>query len=103
VADMQGTTREVANIHWWTRQYPWSAVAAATVLGFVVAASVLAPSHHRAQPDLAVIRPGARPSWMTSLCEMVRSLLLSIILDALHPTGQRPGQTHVDPARAKSS
>ena len=26
VADIQVTAREVANIHWWTQQYPWYAV-----------------------------------------------------------------------------
>ena len=44
VADMQVTAKEVANISWWTQQYPWYAVGAAAVLGFVAATSVLAPA-----------------------------------------------------------
>ena len=96
VADIQGTAREVANIHWWTQQYPWYAVGAATVLGFVIATSVLAPPNHRTPPDSPVARPVARPSWMASLFEMVQSLLTSIILDALHPPGSQSGRTHAD-------
>src|SRR5690242_10176945 len=50
VADMQATAKEAANIRWWTQHYPWYAVGAATVLGFVAAASALAPADHRPQP-----------------------------------------------------
>src|SRR4030095_5296643 len=50
LADMQVTAKEVANISWWTQQYPWYAVGAAAVLGFVAATSVLAPADHRPQP-----------------------------------------------------
>ena len=96
VADIQVTAREVANIHWWTQQYPWYAVGAATVLGFVVATSVLAPPNHRGQPDPPVARPLARPSWMASLFEMGRSLLMSIVLDALHPPAPQSGRTQAD-------
>ena len=96
VADIQVTAKEAANVSWWTQQYPWYAVGAATVLGVVVATSALAPSKHRAQPDPPVVRPVARPSWMTSLFEIVRSLLMSLILDALNPTGQRAGRTQAD-------
>jgi hypothetical protein len=96
VADMQVTAREAANISWWTQQYPWYAVGVATVLGVVVTTSALAPSKHRAQPGPPVARPVARPSWMTSLFDMIRSLLMSIILDALHPPGQQSGRAQAD-------
>ena len=96
VADIQVTARDVANIRWWTQQYPWYVVGAATVLGFVVATSALAPPKHHAQPDPPVARPVAHPSWMASLFEMVRSLLTSIILDALHPPAQQSGRTQAD-------
>jgi ElaB/YqjD/DUF883 family membrane-anchored ribosome-binding protein len=102
VADIQGTAKEVANISWWTQQYPWYAVGAATVLGLVVATSVLAPPNHRTQPDPPVARPVARPSWMASLFEMVRSLLMRIIFDALNPTGQPSGRTQADANSCKS-
>jgi hypothetical protein len=33
---------------------------------------------------------------MTSLFDMIRSLLMSIILDALHPPGQQSGRAQAD-------
>jgi hypothetical protein len=96
VVDIQVTAREVANIRWWTQQYPWYAIGAATVLGFVGATSALALPKHHVQPDPPVARPVAHPSWMVSLFEMVRSLLTSIILDALHPPAQQAGRTQAD-------
>jgi ElaB/YqjD/DUF883 family membrane-anchored ribosome-binding protein len=90
VADMQATAKEVANIRWWTQQYPWYAVGAATVLGFVAATSVLAPADHRSRPaPPAVSQAAARPSWAASLFETVRSVLMSIIVDALNSKGQQ--------------
>ena len=100
MADMQATAKEVANVRWWTQQYPWYAVGAATVLGFIAAASVLAPADHRTQPaPPAARRAAARPSWTASLFEMVSGMLMSIITDALHTRGQQSKQeqpTHAD-------
>ena len=97
VADMQATAKEVANVKWWTQQYPWYAVGTAAVLGFVAATSVLAPSDHRthAAPP-ATPRAAARPSWMASLFGVVRDMLMGVILDALHAKGQPSGQAQVD-------
>ena len=90
VADMQATAKEAANISWWTQQYPWYAVGAATVLGFVTAAYVLSPADHRPRPAPPATRQvAARSSWTTSLFEMVRSTLMGIIVDALHTKGQQ--------------
>jgi len=97
VADMQATAKEVANISCWTQQYPWYAVGAATALGFLAATSVLAPADHRPRPaPPAASQAAARPSWTTSLFEIVRSMLMSIIVDALHTKGQQSGQTQAD-------
>ena len=97
VVDMQATAKEVANISWWTQQYPWYAVGAATALGFLAATSVLAPADHRPRPaPPAASQAAARPSWTTSLFEIVRSMLMSIIVDALHTKGQPSGQTQAD-------
>jgi len=97
VVDMQATAKEVANISWWTQQYPWYAVGAATALGFIAATSVLAPADHRPRPaPPAASQAAARPSWTTSLFEIVRSMLMSIIVDALHTKGQQSGQTQAD-------
>ena len=100
MADMQATAREAANVRWWTQQYPWYAVGAATVLGFVAATSVLAPTDHRPRPAPPAVSQGAaRPSWTSLLFEMVRSMLMTIIADALHPKEQQSGRaqpTQVD-------
>jgi len=103
VTDMQATAKEVANISWWTQQYPWYAVGAATVLGFVAATYVLAPADHRPQPapPPATGQAAARPSWTTSLFEMVRSTLMGIIVDALHTQGQQ--SSRAQPTQADAS
>ena len=102
VADMQATAKEVANVKWWTQQYPWYAVGAATVLGFIATTSVLAPTDHQPRPaPPAASQAAARPSWTSSLFETVRSILMSIIVDALHTKGQQSGQaqpTQADPS-----
>jgi len=102
VTDMQATAKEVANISWWTQQYPWYAVGAATVLGFVAATSVLAPADHRPRPaPPAASQAAARPPWTASLFGMVRSILMGVIADALNTKGQPSGQAQ--PAQADPS
>jgi hypothetical protein len=104
VADMQATAKEVANVSWWTQQYPWYAVGAATVLGFIAATSVLAPADHRSRPAPPVAsQAAARPSWMASLFETMRSMLMGIIVDALHTKGQQSGQARAPQADASLS
>lgn len=102
VADMQAAAKEAANISWWTQQYPWYAVGAVTVLGFVATTYALAPADHRTQPaSPAASRAAASPSWTASLFGMVRSILMGIIADALHTKGQQAGQAQ--PAQADAS
>ena len=89
IADMQATAKEAANISWWTQQYPWYAVGAATVLGFVATTYALAPADHRTPSAPPAASQVARPSWTASLFEMVRSMLMSAIIGALHPADQQ--------------
>jgi len=104
VADMQAAAKEAANITWWTQQYPWYAVGAATVLGFVAATYALAPADHRTQPaPPAASQAAARPSWMAALFGMVRSILMGVIADALHTKGQQAGQAQSAQADASLS
>ena len=104
VADMQATAKEVANVSWWTQQYPWYAVGAATVLGFIATTSVLAPANHRPRPTPPVAsQAAARPSWTASLFEMVRSMLMGIIVDALHTKSPQSGQEQATQADASLS
>jgi hypothetical protein len=104
VADMQATAKEVANVRWWTQQYPWYAVGAATVLGFIAATAVVPSADHRTPPAPPVAsQAAARPSWTASLFEMVRSTLMSIIIDAIHTRGQQASQTQPTQADASLS
>jgi ElaB/YqjD/DUF883 family membrane-anchored ribosome-binding protein len=104
MAEMQATAKEVANVRWWTQQYPWYAVGAATMLGFIAATSVLAPANHRPQPaPPAASQAAARPSWTASLFDMVRSMLMGIIADALHPKGQQASRAQPTQADASIS
>jgi ElaB/YqjD/DUF883 family membrane-anchored ribosome-binding protein len=101
IGDMQATAKEAANISWWTQQYPWYAVGAATVLGFVATTYALAPADHRTQSAPPAASQAARPSWTASLFEMVRSMLMSMIIGALHPKDQQSEQAQA--ARADAS
>jgi hypothetical protein len=44
-----------------------------------------------------------RPSWTAALFEMVRSTVMSIIIDALNPKGQPSGQAQATQADASLS
>jgi hypothetical protein len=92
VVDMQATAKEVANLRWWTQHYPCYAIGTATVLGFMAATSIRAPADHRTRsaPPTTGQR-AARPSWTATLLEIVRSIMISTILDALNPKGQPSG------------
>jgi len=102
VADMQVAVKQVANIRWWTQHYPWYAVGTATVLGFVTATALLAPADHHPQPAPPTAgHAAARPSWTASLFEMVRSVLMGIVVDALHPKAQQ--SSRAQPTQADAS
>ena len=104
VADMQATAKEAANIRWWTQQYPWYAVGAVTVLGFVAAASVPGSADHRPRPaPPAASQAAARPSWTASLFETMRSMLMGILVDALHNKGQQASRAQPRQADASLS
>jgi hypothetical protein len=89
LADMQATAKEAADVRWWTQQYPWYAVGAAAVVGFVTATQVLAPSDHRASPAPPTQGQSAgRSSWMASLFNLVSSALMGAITEALRANSQ---------------
>ena len=103
VADMQATAKAIANLSWWTQHYPWYAVGAATVLGFIAATSVRAPADQTRPAPPTTGQTAARPSWMVALFEMVRSMVMSTIIDALNPKGQPSGQAQPTEADASLS
>ena len=92
VADMQATVKEAADVRWWTQQYPWYAVGAAAVVGFVAATQVLAPSDHHAQPaPPAQGQTAGQPSLMSSLFALLRSTLMGAIMEAIR-TSRQPSE-----------
>ena len=99
LADMQATATEGANVRWWTQHYPWYAVGTAAVLGYVVTSTVLAPPAPPSHPSEAR-QAAVRPTWTASLFALVRSLVLGILRDALHPQAPSARQQPVDPSVA---
>jgi hypothetical protein len=93
VEDMQRTVQQAANVRWWTQQYPWYAVGAAAVLGFVAATRVGTSSYSGAPPAPQQPQTVVRQSWMAPLFEMLRTTLMSSIIGAVHASGQQTGQT----------
>lgn len=99
VAEMKVTAKEAADVRWWTQHYPWYAVGAAAVVGFVTAISVLPSSHRRIQRQAAAVQAsGARTSsflspLFVSLLEVAKSAVMSAIIGAIHTTDQQAEQT----------
>lgn len=93
VADIKATAQEAADVRWWTQQYPWYAVGAAAVLGFVAATQLLVPADQQAQSaPPAQAQTAARPSLLSSLVEMLSGTLVNAILGALRSGNQPSGQ-----------
>jgi len=89
IEDIKGSAQEAANIRWWTQQYPWYAVGAAAVVGFVAATRVLVPAdHHAESAPPARAQTTAAPSFSSSLFELLRSTLMSAIVGALNSSNQ---------------
>jgi len=92
VQEMQTTVQQAANVRWWTQQYPWYAVGAAAVLGFVAATQVGAGASSGPPPAPVQGQTVVRQSWMAPLFEMLRTTLMSTIIGAVHASGQQTGQ-----------
>jgi len=101
LADMQATVKEAADVRWWTQQYPWYAVGAAAVVGFVTATQVLGPSDHRVPPAPPTQEQSTgRPSWRSSLFELVRSTLIGAITEAMRASSQHSDRAQAAQAQA---
>jgi hypothetical protein len=93
VEDMKLTAQQAANVRWWTQQYPWYAVGAAAVLGFIAATQVSASSNSNPSPAPAAQgQTVVRQSWLAPLFDMLRTTLMSTIIGAVHASGQQTGQ-----------
>jgi hypothetical protein len=97
VTDMRATVQHVANVRWWTQQYPWYAVGAAAVVGFMAVTKVLSPSNKGTAPaPPAYGQAAASPSWTAPLIEMLRTTLMSAVIGAVHSSGQQTGQEQTE-------
>jgi hypothetical protein len=97
IATMKTTAQGIANVRWWTQQYPWYAVGAAAVLGFTTATQVLASTDQRTQSAPPVqSQPVAQTSWLAPLFDLIRSTLMSAIIGAIHTSGEQAGQTQAE-------
>jgi hypothetical protein len=82
LADMQQTAKAAADVRWWTQQYPWIAVGAATVLGFV-AVTVLTRDGATPTQAAAPQPQAAKPSLLASLFSPLFTTLRSTIVSAV--------------------
>ena len=91
IADMQATAKEAANI------------TVDTAIPMVCSGRGDSPrvcchdicsgtADHRTPSAPPAANQAARPSWTASLFEMVRSMLMSVIIGALHPKDQQSGR-----------
>jgi hypothetical protein len=87
LAAMQETAKSVADVSAWTRMYPWYAVGAAAVAGFITATAVLSPpqrQRHGAHTETASASGSSLWSSVLSLLwGMGRGVLMSTIASAV--------------------
>jgi hypothetical protein len=87
LAEMQQTAKAAADVRWWTQQYPWIAVGAATVLGFV-AVTVLSrdgatPTQAAAAPPQQAAQPSLLASLFSPLFNMLRGAIVSAVVSSV--------------------
>lgn len=88
IAEIKVSATAAADVRWWTQQYPWYAVGAAAIVGFIGIGKVLAPAP---PPQPVVTAPAASSSWLTPLFEMLRTTIMSAIIGAVHASGEKTG------------
>ncbi len=88
IAEIKTSATAAADVRWWTQQYPWYAVGAATIIGFIGTRKILAPAP---PPQPVVVAPAASSSWLTPLFEMLRTTIMSTIIGAVHSSGEQTG------------
>jgi hypothetical protein len=82
LAEMQETAKAAADVRWWTQQYPWIAVGAATVLGFVAATVITKDGATPPAAEAAQHRPASKPSLLASLLSPLFTTLRGVLVSA---------------------
>jgi hypothetical protein len=88
LAEMQETAREAADLRWWTRHYPWAAVATATLLGFFVA-PLLTMERSTPPPPTTSNDQSAAPSLLSSLLGLGKEVIGAALVSALKSTKEQ--------------
>jgi len=93
LAQMRETSKDAADVRWWTQRYPWYAVGGAGLLGFVVVTCLSASSggQERSSTQRPARASSSAFSWMfSSLLSIVRGVLMSAVIGALQGPDEEP-------------
>jgi hypothetical protein len=92
LTEMQETAKTAADVRRWTQQYPWIAVGAAAVLGFVASSALTRDGVTHSQADVTPQPQAARPSLLASflspLFPMLRNALVSALVSGVMDKAQ---------------
>jgi hypothetical protein len=83
LAEMQETAKAAVDVRWWTQQYPWIAVGAATVLGFVAASVITKDGAMPTAAEATQHRPAPKPSLLASLLSPLFTTLRGALVSAV--------------------
>jgi hypothetical protein len=83
LTEMQETAKAAADIRRWAQQYPWIAVSAATMLGFVAASAFTRDGVTHSQAEVTPQHQAAKPSLLMSLLAPFLPMLRNAIVSAV--------------------
>jgi hypothetical protein len=83
LAEMQEHAKAAVDVRWWTQQYPWIAVGAAAVLGFVATSALTRGARTSTRADTTPPREAAQPSFLMSLLAPLFTTLRSALVSAV--------------------
>jgi hypothetical protein len=95
LAEMQETVKVAADVRRWTQQYPWIAVGAASVLGFVAASAFTRNGAAHSQPEVTphqTDKPSLLMSFLAPLFPMLRNALVSTVVSGVMDKAQEHKQ-----------
>jgi hypothetical protein len=96
LAEMQATAKAATDVRRWTQQYPWIAVSAATVFGFVAASALSRNGAGHTQAETPQQPQAAKPSLLMSLLSplfpMLRNAIVSAVVSGVMDKAQEQEQ-----------
>jgi hypothetical protein len=115
LAQMRKTSKDAADVRWWTQRYPWCAVGGAGLLGFVVVTYLSAfpcgqerssPQRHARESSPSSVFSGMFSSvfsgMFSSLLSIGRGGLMSAIIGDLQTHDEEPATDHQASAASPS-